>query len=146
MGGIVVTASDVKGAADTVEANAQALDLVFAKCTALDAATKTQWAGWFKGWRAWFVDHGDPYYFELGLPALGDQVVGYEHELADWQGVASKLGCGQGPIHKPSENPPGTPSTWEGTIKTVAIAASVIAGVVGVGYLVRPFLPEPKGE
>lgn len=80
----VVTADDITAALIRTDAQAKAIDDAVSGCAELDASTKTQWSDFLTGYREFSDENKDRSFFALGLPNIGNEVVGYEHELNNW--------------------------------------------------------------
>ena len=80
----VVTADDITAALIRTDAQAKAIDDAVNACQELPASTKTQWADFLAGYRQFSADNKDHSFLALGLPNIGNEVVGYEHELNAW--------------------------------------------------------------
>jgi hypothetical protein len=88
---ILVTAEDISSAIVRIDAAAQGVNDVFAACPQLDAGTKAAWSAWYAGWQAWEKANNNLSYFTLGLPAIGNQAIAYENDVAGWQEDADRI-------------------------------------------------------
>ena len=131
----LVTAEDIASSIIKTNAAAQGVDAIFSSCTALDAGTKSAWTAWYTGWQAWAKENDDLGYLTLGLPAIGNQAVSYEGDVAGWQTTANRI-CGSSvPVLVPqpdaaNENA-GLPGNYDGLITAAKwIAAAVVVVTV----------------
>jgi hypothetical protein len=90
---IFVTPQDITSGITQVNGDASGVDAIFQNCTALDAGTKSAWADWYTGWKAFAAANSDLSFFNLGLPDIGNLVVSYQKELQGWQKTANSK-CG----------------------------------------------------
>ena len=80
----VVTADDITAALVRTDAQANAIDDAVTACAELDASTRAQWADFLAGYRVFSAENKNHFPLALGLPNIGNEVVGYEHELNAW--------------------------------------------------------------
>lgn len=145
MTGIVVTADDITQALIKDDAQADALDTVFKSCPTLSPATRTSWTAFVAGYRTFSANNKDHSMFALGLPAIGDQVVNYEHELAGWQDIANEQ-CGGGKKIAPTpgaHDEAGNNNPLNALVKAIPWVVGGIA-LIAVGPYVLAFLPRPR--
>jgi hypothetical protein len=130
-----VTPADVRDLKNRIDPFVAALDHSVATCATVPAGVKTGWEAFSKAWRTYF-DEEDSWWHTA---AQMDQGEAYEQDVARWQDWIGHFKCEQ-------EAPPITPSTtgdtgnvdrWPGTIRTVAIAGAVIAGVVALRTVLK---------
>jgi len=95
---LLVTAEDISSSIIKTGAAASGVDAIFANCPALDADTKAGWTAWYTGWQSWAAANNDLGYFTLGLPAIGNQAVAYEADIASWQQIANRVCGSQVPV------------------------------------------------
>ena len=132
---ILVTAEDISSAIVRIDAAATGVNDIFSSCAALDVGTKQAWDAWYAGWQAWAEANKDLNYFTLGLPAIGNQAVAYESDVAGWQGDADRI-CGASvPILETQAQ-----VADQNTALTDHVLAAVkwIAGAVVVAIVVPP--------
>ncbi len=128
----VVTPDDVRASKARLDAFARAFDRSVTACPRLAPSIHQSWSDFYRGWRR-FAD-ADPSWFHAA--AEFDAAQQYEEHLIAWQAQLGPL-C---PIAGPSlTRPPGASSTGtvETTIKTVAIAAAVVAVALAVREITR---------
>ena len=131
-----VVPDDVRDLKNRIDPFVRALDHSVATCATMPEGAHMGWDGFSKAWRSYF-DEEDSWWHTA---AQMDQGEAYERDLAHWQDWITHFKCEQG-------TPPITPSTtgdpgsggdhWQGTIRTVAIAGAVIAGVVALRTVLK---------
>jgi hypothetical protein len=91
---LLVTAYDIQQSLTKSDATALGIDRVMAShAQNFDAATIEQWTAYYAGYAAFSAANRNLGFWTLGLPAIADQAIAYEHELAAWQGIVnSRLG------------------------------------------------------
>jgi hypothetical protein len=95
---IVVTAEDITSSITKTNAAAAGVAAVFSNCPKLDAGTQAEWTAWYAGWQKWAAANSNLPYLTLGLPAIGNQAVSYESDVASWQTIANNVCGAQGPV------------------------------------------------
>jgi len=113
-----VTADDVQQRKDEIEASFDATDADVVNCTSLDTGTLSAWNEFLATWRGFYAD--TPSFFTAG--AQGRQTADYASQLAQWQADLKAKGC---TMHAVPVNLGDDDAS--GTIKTVAVAAAVVA-------------------
>jgi len=105
----VTTPNDIDSALLRTDAAAEAIDQTFASCPNLDSHTRDTWGAYYQAYKTFSTSNKNHWFFALGLPEIWDQIVAYEHELGDWQGIASKQCGGDGPtlVAHDTVNPAG---------------------------------------
>jgi hypothetical protein len=136
---LLVTAEDITSAIVRIDAAAQGVNDVFASCTQLDPGTKEAWSTWYAGWQQWAETNKDLNYFTLGLPAIGNQAVAYEDDIAGWQGDADRICNAQIPILQ-SQTSIANRNAELGGWSTVVSAIRWVAGAVIVALIVPPIV------
>lgn len=116
-----VTAQNVRDRKVQLDASVESIDADVVKCTALNSATVGAWNDFLVSWRIFFAD--DPSWYNAGGQAR--QAADFATQIRDWQNRLSASGC--------TMSAPTLPETASsddlilGTVKTVAIAAGVVA-------------------
>lgn len=137
-----VTPQDVRDYKAELNTHVSALDADIVTCTKadpqgtkLDTATLDRWNQFVATWRDFMLS--DPSIFNAG--GQGRLANNYAHSIDEWESLVASAGCTlSGPrIVLPADDP------VVGTIKTVAIAAGVIAGAFAL-YEVASFRPRPR--
>ena len=92
---LLVTAYDIQQSLIKSDATAAGIDAVMAShARELDAATIEEWTSYYAGYRSFADANRNLGFWTLGLPAIADQAIAYEHELAGWQGILNtRLGA-----------------------------------------------------
>lgn len=124
-----VTPSDVQARKDQVNAEVEATDVDVVNCKTLDGGTISAWNLFLVAWREFYAD--EPGFFSAG--AQGRQVADYVDQLAQWQTRLKAAGCSLTAAPLPAQ----PQDDVAGTIKTVAIAAAVVAGAVAAYEVVK---------
>lgn len=124
-----VTPSDVQARKDQVNAEIEATDVDVINCKTLDAGTLSAWNLFLVAWREFDAD--EPGFFSAG--AQGRQVADYVDQLAQWQARLKAAGCTLTAAPLPAQ----PQDDVAGTIKTVAIAAAVVAGAFAAYEVVK---------
>ncbi len=130
---IVVTNADISSAILRIDGAAKGVDAIFASCATLDAGTKAAWSDWYAAWQEWATANDDLGYFTLGLAEIGNQAVGYESDVAQWQTIANQKCGSQVPVLVPETDVANAnasiPSTWSKAIPWIVggIALVVVA-------------------
>lgn len=132
----LVTAEDIESAIIRIDAAAAGVNDVFnASCPKLDAGTKEAWTAWYTGWQQWAALNNNLSYLTLGLPAIGNQAVAYENDVAGWQQDADQICGSQIPIlvsqTKIADQNVDVPKGWNMAFDAVKwLSAAVIAALV----------------
>ena len=116
-----VTADDVQQRKDEIEASFDATDADVVNCTSLDTGTLSAWNEFLATWRGFYAD--TPSFFTAG--AQGRQAADYASQLAEWQANLKAKGCTMHAVQLPTGD-----DDVSGTVKTVAVAAAVVAVAV----------------
>ena len=127
-----VTPGSVRDLKNRLDPYVTALDTAIAQCPAIDQGTRGAWAAFTKSWRDYFAaeDHF--------LTAASEFNTGCEYQsaIAAWQRTIGAFACGLPGPSLPEPKPSGADSATTSTVRTVAIAA----GVVAVAFAVRSFI------
>ena len=83
---LLVTADDITQALIKTDALVNALD-ANVSANAIDANVRRSWEAFRDGYRAFSANNRALPWYTLGLPAIADQEIAYEHELAGWQSL-----------------------------------------------------------
>ena len=136
---LLVTAEDIQSAIIRINAAALGVNAIFTNCTQLDASTKSAWTAWYTGWQAWSAANNNLSYFTLGLPAIGNQAVAYENDIAGWQQDADRM-CGASvPVLVPQTTIANQNTSILG-LETVLSAVKWIAASVALAIVVPPIV------
>lgn len=142
---ILVTAEDITSAIVRIDAAATGVSDVFSNCPNLDVGTKQAWGAWYAGWQTWAEQNKDLNYFTLGLPAIGNQAVAYESDIAGWQQDANQI-CGSFiPVLETqtevAEANSAIPPSWLAAVKWIAGAVVVAIVVPPIANAIRRLNP-----
>jgi hypothetical protein len=126
-----VTAGDVQARKDQVNAQIDSDDADVVNCARLDSGTVSAWNLFVSSWRAFYAD--EPSFWNAG--GQGRQVADYVDQLEKWEAKLKAAGCTVTAAPIPTQSGDATSAT----IKTVAIAAAVVAGAFAAVEVVRLF-------
>jgi len=134
----VVTAHDISSALDKLDAAAAGLNAaVISNPSAIPPAMLAQWNIWFSGYQKFSADNHDLFPLTLGLANIGDEVVGYQNELQDWQSKLKQYI----EVYQPMPR-----TTAEGSgLSDVELGIAIGVGAVAVGWAYFRFLA-PRGR
>lgn len=124
---LVVTAGDISAALIKTDATVTALDgTVQANRARMDPSVVRSWEVYRDGYRTFSTANRDLSWYTLGLPAIGDQVLAYERELAGWQ---SLIDAATGVVTAPPTVPQDTVNeTGTQTLPTLDGSTKVLIG------------------
>jgi hypothetical protein len=125
-----VTPSDVRALKTRLDPFVGALDAAIVTCGNVDAATRTAWTAFLQSWRA-YVTSEDHF---LTAGAEFNTGCEYETTIAGWQHTVGGLACG---VPGPSLPAHGTDTATTSSVRTVAIAAGVVAVALTLRSLAR---------
>ena len=138
--GLVVTAADIASSLAQDDATAKTIDTGITYALHLDPALVAQWKTFYAGYQAFSNRNKNLGYFTLGLPNIGDQVVSYETQLANWNTLLQKSGAVMAPTVQGAHGSTGDPS-WLDKNKGVVVGVLVVAGLLAASVYVVPFIP-----
>jgi hypothetical protein len=127
-----VTPTDVRGLKTRLDPFVGALDAAIATCGSVDAATRSAWTAFVTSWRA-YVAREDHF---LTAGAEFNAGCDYEAAIAGWQRTVGNFACSPVGPSLPAPRPSGGETPTTSTVRTVAIAA----GVVAVALTLRSFV------
>lgn len=148
VGALVVTADDITQALIQWDAIAAGVDAAVNACPGLDPSTKAEWQAYYAGYQTFSAANKNHFYFALGLPEIGDQVITYEHGISAWNDTI-KAKC-------PNDIQPTTPTqdviagndsilpTGKGTADAAAAIGDTVVKVgvvIGAIFLAVELLP-----
>lgn len=124
--------SDVRDKIREIDAAFQSNDVAIKACAAMSSTLKAGWATDLATWTAFVAD---------GVPTFGagnklEAALRWQCRLSEWQTLLGQTQCALAGPEVPKPTPSTTVETAVGTLKTVAVAGAVIAGVVLVAPLV----------
>lgn len=128
-----VTPSDVRALKSRLDPFVVAVDAAVAQCPAIDAATRASWSAFVKSWR----DYRDAEDHFLTAGAEFNTGCDFQTAIAGWQRTVGSFACGLPGPSLPEPKPPGSDTATTSTVRTVAIAAGVIAAALTLRSLVR---------
>jgi len=128
-----VTPSDVRALKTRLDPYVLALDAAVARCPKVDSATRDAWAAFSKSWRS-YVDAEDHF---LTAGAEFNAGCEYQTAIAGWQQTIGTIACGVPGPALPTPKPSGSDSATTSTVRTVAIAAGVVAVALTIRSLAR---------
>lgn len=128
-----VTPGSVRALKTRLDPYVVALATAIGQCARVDPATREAWTAFESSWRD-YVAQEDHF-----LTAGSEFNTGCEYEaaIAGWQHTVSTLACGVAGPSLPQPSPPGADSSTARTVRTVAIAAGVVAVALVLRGLVR---------
>ena len=118
-----VTPSDVRALKVRLDPYVTALDTSVAQCPSIDSGTRDAWSGFAKSWRDYVA--AEDHFLSAGTEYSAG--CDYETAIAGWQRTVGKFACGVPGPSIPVPQPRGSDSATTSTVRTVAIAAGVIA-------------------
>ena len=126
-----VTPRDVRALKTRLDPFVGALDAAIAACASVDAATRNAWTAFASSWRAYVAK--DDHFLTAG--AEFNAGCDYESAIAGWQRTIGSFACSPVGPSLPEPRPSGADTSTTKTVRTVAIAA----GVVAVALTLRSF-------
>jgi hypothetical protein len=127
-----VTPTDVRALKVRLDPYVVALDAAIAQCPKVDPATRDAWAAFSKAWRSYVA--AEDHFLTAG--AEFNAGCDYQTAIAGWQKTIGALACGvPGPAIP--ETKPSDPAATTTTVRTVAIAAGVIAAALALRSIAR---------
>ena len=119
-----VTPSDVRALKNRLDPFVTALDSAVSQCPKVDDATRSAWSAFVASWRSYFA--AEDHFLTAG--AEFNTGCDYEQTIAGWQRAIGALACGvPGPTLPEQRGAGGGDTATTSTVRTVAIAAGVIA-------------------
>jgi hypothetical protein len=128
-----VTPSDVRALKQRLDPYVVALDAAVAQCPKIDAATRDTWGAFTKSWRGYF-DVEDHF---LTAGAEFNNGCEYQSAIARWQQTIGTYACGVPGPALPEPKSSGSDSATTSTVRTVAIAAGVVAAALAIRSVAR---------
>lgn len=128
-----VTPSDVRALKTRLDPYVVALDAAVGQCPKLDQATRDSWGAFAKSWRAYF---GSEEHF-LTAGAQFSAGCEYQSSISGWQRAIGAFACGVPGPSLPDPKAGGADTATTSTVRTVAIAAGVIAVALTLRSLTR---------
>ncbi|MEO8800820.1 MAG: hypothetical protein ABI551_23215 [Polyangiaceae bacterium] len=136
-----VTPTDVRDLKNRLDAFVRAEDAAVNACPSIPAGPRAGWKAFAASWRDYFGE--DDSWLRAG--AQMDEGQAYEEDLGHWQDTLATYACANAaaPRVSPLDPPSGghgddrDPSSWQGTVKTVAVAGMVIAVALGLRAVAR---------
>jgi hypothetical protein len=128
-----VTPSDVRALKGRLDPYVVALDAAIAQCSSVDPATRDAWAAFAKSWRSYFA--AEDHFLTAG--AEFNTGCEYQGAIAGWQRTIGAFACGVPGPALAEPRPSGTDTATTSTVRTVAIAAGVIAAALALRSLAR---------
>jgi hypothetical protein len=128
-----VTPSDVRALKQRLDPYVKALDGAVSQCAKVDPATRDAWGSFAQSWRAYF-DAEDHF---LSAGAEFNNGCEFQSAIAGWQRTIGALACGVAGPSLPEPKPSGGDSATTSTVRTVAIAAGVIAVALTIRSVTR---------
>lgn len=128
-----VTPSDVRALKTRLDPFVGALDAAIVTCANVDTATRNAWTAFLRSWRAYVSTE------EHFLTAGSEFNTGCEYEttIAGWQHTIGALACGVPGPSLPAPGPRGADNATTSTVRTVAIAAGIVAVALTLRSLAR---------
>jgi hypothetical protein len=118
-----VTPSDVRALKTRLDPFVVALDSAVVQCPKMDPATRDAWTAFRQSWRDYVA--AEDHFLSAG--AEFNAGCEYQTTIAGWQRTIGSLACGVPGPSLPEPRPSGGDSATTSTVRTVAIAAGVIA-------------------
>jgi hypothetical protein len=128
-----VTPSDVRALKTRLDPFVTALDSAITQCPQVDAATRDAWTAFVRSWRAYAAS--DDHFLTAG--AEFNTGCEYQQAIAGWQKTIGGLACGVPGPSLPEPRPSGGDTATTSTVRTVAIAAGVVAVALTLRSLSR---------
>ncbi len=128
-----VTPSDVRSLKTRLDPFVGALDASIGTCASVDAPTRNAWAAFLQSWRA-YVASEDHF-----LTAGSEFNAGCEYEttIAGWQRTVGGMACGVPGPSLPDPALRGGDTATTNTVRTVAVAAGIVAVALTLRSLAR---------
>ena len=124
-----VTPTDVRALKQRLDPYVTALNAAVGQCAKIDPATRDAWGSFAKSWRTYF-DAEDHF---LSAGAEFNNGCEFQSAIAGWQRTIGTFACGLPGPSLPEPRPSGGDTATTSTVRTVAIAA----GVVAVAFAIR---------
>ena len=128
-----VTPSDVRALKGRLDPYVTALDAAVTQCPSVDQATRDAWTAFAKSWRSYVA--AEDHFLTAG--AEFNAGCEYQSAIAGWQRTIGTFACGLPGPTLAEPRPNGTDTATTNTVRTVAIAAGVIAVALTVRSLAR---------
>ena len=128
-----VTPADVRSLKSRLDPYVIALDAAVAQCPRIDDSTRGAWSAFAKSWRDYF--NTEDHFFT----AAAEFNTGCEYQAAiyGWQRTIGAFACGVPGPSLPDPKANGGDTATTSTVRTVAIAAGVIAGALALRSIIR---------
>jgi hypothetical protein len=110
-----------------------ALDASVARCAKIEAATRDAWKAFVASWRAY--ESQEEHFLTAG--AEFNAGCDYEASIARWQTLIGGFACSVPGPTLPEPAPRGADTSTASTVRTVAIAAGVVAVALAARSLAR---------
>lgn len=124
--------SDVRDKIKEIDAAFQGTDVSVKACAGLDATRRAGWSTDLATWSAFVADGVGTF----GAANKLEAALRWQCRLRQWQDLITATSCTLAGPEVPKPTPSTSVETAVGTLKTVAVAGAVIAGVVLVAPLV----------
>jgi hypothetical protein len=148
VGALIVTADDITQALVQWDGVAAGVDAAVNACPSLDPSTKAEWEDFYGGYQTFSRANKNHFYFALGLPEIGDQVITYEQGITAWNTtIASKCSNDVQPIpttqNQVAANDSLLPSaaSTQGAVTAIGDTVVKVGLVVGAIFLAVELLP-----
>jgi len=128
-----VTPNDVRALKTRLDPFVTALDGAITQCPKADPGTREAWAAFARSWRAYVAS--EDHFLTAG--AEFNTGCSYEQSIAGWQRTVGALACGVPGPSLPEPRPAGGDTATTSTVRTVAIAAGVVAVALTLRSLTR---------
>lgn len=128
-----VTPSDVRALKVRLAPFVVALDAAVAQCPKVDPATRDAWGAFASSWRSY--QSSEEHFLTAG--AEFNTGCEYQSAIAGWQRTIGTFACGLPGPALPEPKPSGGDTATTSTVRTVAIAAGVIAVALTLRSLSR---------
>jgi hypothetical protein len=128
-----VTPSDVRALKTRLDPFVGALDAAIVTCGTADAATRHAWTAFLSSWRTYVAS--EDHFLTAG--AEFNTGCDYETAIAGWQHTIGALACGVAGPSLPEPSSRGADTATTNTVRTVAIAAGVVAVAITLRSLAR---------
>ncbi len=128
-----VTPSDVRSLKGRLDPFVVALDAAVSQCPKIDSSTRAAWTAFSKSWRDYL--NAEDHFLTAG--AEFNAGCDFQAAIAGWQRTIGALACGVPGPSLPDPRAPGGDTATTSTVRTVAIAAGVIAAALVVRSVVR---------
>jgi hypothetical protein len=134
----VVTAEAITSALIKLDAAAAQTDAAVTACSKIDPQQRAAWQSWYAGYQKFSTANQNHGYFALGLAEIGDEVVAYSDELAQWHAQLEPICGNMSPYVSESE------AAQPGSVTDVVTKVTWLAGILLAGYVVVTYLPRPR--